>query len=115
MLNRVRAVGLLAGAICSVLVPCFPTLAFASVCTMPGCDDAPYGAITSADCCCAAPPAQAEHTSPTRLTAASFLVAASTPGDGGRHAPGHGAAPLDAFIEPATPVPLYLLHASLLI
>lgn len=114
MRRLVRNLALLAGAFATALLPCLPTLALETPCTMSGCVDSSVGLVTSATCCCAASnaPAQTSDAQGLSMSGLRGLVPAP-PG-----IPGQGAAPLTAPVEaasaPPDPVPLYLRNATFL-
>jgi hypothetical protein len=115
MTKATRILALVAGALSMAALPCVPALASTEACRMPGCVSSPMAEVSPASCCCAvsnapavpgAPSTPADPLSPTPATApareADLLPA--------------GAHPLrDVAVEPPAHVPLFLLHASLLI
>ena len=110
-----RILALLAGVLASAALPCLPALAVESPCTMPGCEESSFGRVTTATCCCASSNAPAEASDAKLLAGPEtrgLTVAAGAPRAG--TAPAMQAAG-EAALVPPDPVPLYLLHATLLI
>jgi hypothetical protein len=116
MLKRFRHLLLLAGAIAMVASPCAPALAAgSSSCTMPGCEDSPYGSVRSAACCCGEASAPAQGAGQTSFARSPVKTAASAPSPEMAAAASAPATGIEVQAAPPARVPLFLLNASLLI
>lgn len=106
---------LLFSAIALIAAPCAPALAGPSACPMAGCEDSPFGSISSPSCCCGAASVPVPSGVQTTLAGSQAKAPASSVGLSAIPEVALLSASADVTPAPPAPVPLFLLNSTFLI
>jgi hypothetical protein len=114
MLKALQSLVAVAAILLTAAAPCLTPIDGSPACPMEHCDRAPAGALQAPSCCCAPAGAPASPSRAPAVIEALTLVAhpaLAAPMLAATSAPSHAT----TLAPPPDPIPLYLLHATLLI